>query len=246
MGEHALGVVTCDVVRSEMERAIGNRDIPLKAMDYALHATPKEMPVKLNEAVSAMGASGCPRVALGYGLCSNGTVGVKSEGELVIPRCHDCISMLLGSPERYMEVFNKCPGTYFLSDGWMRNAGDPLSTVELRYAPKMGEKRAMKGMALEIANYKYVCLINNGVGDIRRLRERAKENCLAFKKEFMELPADLSYFEALLDGPPYKASDFIALEAGEPIMDHQFYSPIRPTRELNSSGILPMAATEAP
>jgi hypothetical protein len=220
-----------------MERAINGRDIPMKVMDYALHATPKEMPGKLNDAVKEMEKRGCSRLALGYGLCSNGTVGVKADGELVVPRCHDCISMLLGSPARYMETFNKYPGTFFLSDGWFRNYGDPLTTVEKRYAPKMGEKKAMKGMSLEIANYKYICLINNGVGDIKLLRERAKENCLVFKKEYLELDADLSYFEALLDGP-HVESDFLVLNPGEEVQDHRFYQPISPTKDIQTQGVI--------
>jgi hypothetical protein len=237
MTKKDFGIVCCDVVRSEMERVVGERDIPLKVMDYALHATPKDMPGKLNSAVEELTLAGCSKVALGYGLCSNGTVGVKADAELIVPRCHDCISMLLGSPARYMETFNKCPGTFFLSDGWFRNGGDPLSTVEQRYAPKMGEKKAFKGMSLEIANYKYICLVNNGVGDIKHMRERAKENCLAFKKEYMELDADLSYFEAVLDGP-YIDSDFLVLSPGEKVEDYRFYQPITPVKEIKSEGTI--------
>jgi hypothetical protein len=239
MGEGRLGVVACDVVKGELERVIGGRgDVELKFMDYALHATPKEMPGKLNDAVEEMRGRGCSRVALAYGLCSNGTAGVKAGCPLVMPRCHDCISMLLGSPARYMEVFTKLPGTYFLSDGWLRNGADPIATVETRYAPKMGEKRAWKGMAMEIANYKYCCLINNGVGDVKLLRERAMANCKAFNKEYIELDADLSYFEALLDGP-HDPSGFLVMQPGEAIQDHQFYQPPNPVvREVKTAAVL--------
>ena len=225
-----VGVIACDVVRGELERVIGGRDIPLMVMDYALHGTPKEMPGKINEAVSEMRKSGCAKISLAYGLCSNGTVGVKSDSELIIPRCHDCISMLFGSPARYMDVFLKYPGTYFFSDGWLRNGADPLSTVEQRYIPRLGEKKAFKGMSLEIANYKHFCLINNGVGDIRKFRERIQENCRVFNKEYMELDADLSYFEELVSGP-YKKSDFLVFEPGEAVMNHLFYDSLSPAIE---------------
>jgi hypothetical protein len=65
------------------------------------------------------------------------------------------------------------------------------------------------------------------------MRKRVKENCLAFNKEYLELDADLSYFEAMVDGP-HKSSDFLVLEPGEEVMAHQFYSPITPARELKS------------
>lgn len=235
MNESGLGVIACDVVRGELEKVIAGRDIPFMGMDYALHETPKEMPGKLNEAVREMAAKGCRRLAMGYGLCSNGTAGVTTDapGGLIMPRCHDCISMLLGSPARYMEVFSKYPGTFFLSDGWFRNSGDPLSTVLERYTPKLGVKRAFKGMQMEIAGYNYLCLINNGVGDLDLLRERAHESCRVFKKKYLELEADLSFFEAMVSGP-WKESDFLLIEPGEAVKDEQFYDPITPVLETEA------------
>jgi hypothetical protein len=37
--------------------------------------------------------------------------------ELIIPHCHDCIALFLGSPNRHLEVFRKKPGTYYLTPG---------------------------------------------------------------------------------------------------------------------------------
>jgi hypothetical protein len=217
-----LGVVACDVVKNELLRVCEKRDIKVVCLEYALHERPKEMPLPINEAVKAMLAEGIEKVALGYGLCSNGTVGVSSEKGLVVPRCHDCIAMLLGSPERYMRMFKEYPGTYFLTDGWIRNGGDPISTVENRYAPKMGEKRAWKGMGMELANYKYVCFVNNGVGDIDSLRKRAMENAKAFSKEFFEVEADLDYFERLVEGPRDEA-DYIILGPDDKVVEDYFH-----------------------
>ncbi|MDR1166860.1 MAG: DUF1638 domain-containing protein [Deltaproteobacteria bacterium] len=217
-----MGVVACDVIKRELERVIGDRDIPLTILDYALHGTPKEMAGKINAAIAEAHANGVERVALGYGLCSNGVVGVESSQGLVIPRCHDCISLLLGSPARYYRMFNEYPGTYFLTDGWFRNNADPLSTVIHKYIPRLGEKKAFKGMNLELANYKYVCLVNNGIGDLKRLRALSLDNAKAFNKEFFEIEADLGYFEALISGQ-YPESDFIALGAREKVHDSYFY-----------------------
>ena len=45
-------------------------------------------------------------IVLGYGLCSNGVIGLKPRSlPLVIPRCDDCISLFLGSAERYRKCF---------------------------------------------------------------------------------------------------------------------------------------------
>jgi len=59
-------------------------------------------------------------ILLGYGLCSNAIVGLKSSRlPIVIPRAHDCITMFMGSKERYAEYFEKVKGTYFYSQGWL-------------------------------------------------------------------------------------------------------------------------------
>ncbi|MDR2349500.1 MAG: DUF1638 domain-containing protein [Deltaproteobacteria bacterium] len=219
-----LGIVACDVVKNELERVRENKDVRLRCLEYALHEKPKEMPGAIVKAVEEMLATGeVGKVALGYGLCSNGTVGVSCRNGTVVPRCHDCISMLLGSPARYMKMFRECPGTYFLTDGWIRNRGDPVSTVEFRYAPKMGEKKAWKGMKLELANYKRICFVNNGVGDEDALRRRALENAKAFDKEFMEVKADLGFFEKLVGGSTDEDC-FIILGPGEKVDEGMFYA----------------------
>ncbi|MDR1109719.1 MAG: DUF1638 domain-containing protein [Deltaproteobacteria bacterium] len=220
-----LGLVACDVLRTEFETALAGRPVKAKFLEYSLHSTPSLMGGRILEAMAELRDQGAERVVLGYGLCSNGVVGVGGEGGLVMPRCHDCIAMLLGSPKRYFEMFRKFPGTYFLTEGWVRNHGDPLSSVEIKYTPRMGEKKAMRGMSLELANYKSFCFVDNGVGDREAVKARTKENCLAFGKEYLELESDVGYFTALLEGP-HPGDDFLVLPAGQSIRNDYFYQII--------------------
>jgi hypothetical protein len=223
-----LGVVACDVVKNEILRVMEVKKddkTPFSFLEYALHEKPKGMPSAILSEVNAICNRGAGSVALGYGLCSNGTVGVSSKNGLIVPRCHDCLSMLLGSPKRYYKVFNELKGTLFLSDGWFRNGGDLLTALETKYIPRLGERLAWKGMRLEVANYKYIGLINNGLGDIAHMRKRGKESAAAFEKEYIELDADLGYFEKLLYGPRDK-DDFISLDPSETVSEEQFYANI--------------------
>ena len=75
-----LAVVTCDIMRLEFETVIGDADIGLKVLEYALHDTPARMPGRIMEVVREAEREGAERIALGYGLCSKGTVGVQAEG----------------------------------------------------------------------------------------------------------------------------------------------------------------------
>jgi hypothetical protein len=54
------------------------------------------------------------RIVLGYGVCAKGIAGVTAgETEPIIPRCHDCIALFLGSPNHHLEIFREKPRTYY-------------------------------------------------------------------------------------------------------------------------------------
>ena len=77
-------------------------------------------------------ASYATAIVLGYGLCSNGLVGVTARRQkLIVPRCHDCIALFLGSPARYDAVFRDHPGTFYLTPGWVKENQDPLGIYQM-------------------------------------------------------------------------------------------------------------------
>jgi hypothetical protein len=90
---------------------------------------------------------GCDAILLGYGLCSMGTAGLKSRSiSLIIPRAHDCITMLLGSREKYQEIFEKYSGgVYWYSPGWIEQFKTPGRGYDeqakyMEYVEKYGEE----------------------------------------------------------------------------------------------------------
>jgi Protein of unknown function (DUF1638). len=215
-------VIACAVMKHEFEKVIGDRPIDLHILEQGLHNTPKLMPGHISEKVAEVAASGPEEIILGYGLCSNGVVGVGGGAKpLVIPRCHDCISMLLGSVERYNEVFRRNPGTIYLSAGWVDACDDPLGYLENKYIPRMGEKKALRAVSLELAHYTHFCYIDNGLGDRERLKERTRENCRMFQKEYKEIQGSLEYFERLIDSPA-DGPDIIRLSPGRQLDEDMF------------------------
>ncbi|MFH1738022.1 MAG: hydantoinase/oxoprolinase family protein, partial [bacterium] len=66
------------------------------------------------------------RIAVGYGLCGMGAVGIHVRDiPLAFPRVHDCIALFLGSDTAYKEQFAKFPGTYYISAGWVDEKVQP-------------------------------------------------------------------------------------------------------------------------
>ena len=86
----------------------------------------------LAEALAAVDESRYEAVLFGYGLCSNGLVGLTARNvPLVLPRAHDCITLFLGGKERYLEYFHAHPGVYFKTTGWIeRGEGLNIAPVD--------------------------------------------------------------------------------------------------------------------
>ena len=69
-------------------------------------------------------------ILLLFGLCGNATVGLRAgRCPLIIPRAHDCCTILLGAKERFIEHFGDNPSTPFSSAGYLER-GDYFLRVE--------------------------------------------------------------------------------------------------------------------
>ena len=118
-----LLVLACEVLAREVRFAAARsgRIVDLELVTQGLHDVEKPgMAGVLQQRVDAADAGLYDAVALAYALCNNGIVGLRSRTvPLVVPRAHDCITLLLGSRARYDGAFGAEPGTYFLSPGWL-------------------------------------------------------------------------------------------------------------------------------
>jgi hypothetical protein len=141
-----IKLIACRVMLREVSLITASSDavIDVTWMPWGLHDKVGALNEYLQHEIDSISAGDDPHttyprrgrdfdaIVLGYGLCSNGTVGLKSEKyPVVIPRAHDCITLLLGSKESYMQAFNADPGTFWHSAGWAES-GSELSQEELR------------------------------------------------------------------------------------------------------------------
>ena len=126
-----LLVLACEVLAREVHHAAARspRIVDVELVTQGLHDLEKPgMAEALQKRVDAADARLYDAVALAYALCNNGVAGLRARTlPLVVPRAHDCITLLLGSRRRYDEVFSAEPGTYFLSPGWLERDHTNLS-----------------------------------------------------------------------------------------------------------------------
>ncbi len=122
-------VIACGVLAVDL-KAIVDRlglDVSMEFLPGGLHTNPSELRERLQRAIDVASSSHRGDViAVGYGVCGLGTVGVHARNiPLAIPRVHDCIALLLGSDAAYKEQFARYPGTYYISAGWVEERAQP-------------------------------------------------------------------------------------------------------------------------
>ncbi|MGI6537014.1 MAG: DUF1638 domain-containing protein [Caldicoprobacterales bacterium] len=95
-------------------------------------------------------------VLLGFGLCGNGIVGLKSTSvPLVIPRAHDCCTILLGSREKFLRYFGDKLSAEWSSAGYMERGGSFTRLTDTNHIPglDMEYEELLKKYGEENARY---------------------------------------------------------------------------------------------
>jgi len=169
-------------------------------------------------------------ILLGFALCNNGTLGLHcAHTPLVMPKAHDCITLFLGSRDRYRQLFDENPGTYYLTTGWMER-DDSQADVEgdtvqdqmglgMSYAEmveKYGEENAkflretMGGMTTHYNRMLYIRQeFEAGLG----FEEEAQAAAAERGWEFAVVEGDLRLLRQLVDGK--WDDDFAVAQPGE-------------------------------
>ena len=119
-------MIACSVFTRQITRISGTStcafDIDLTG--NFLHENPKFLRRALQTKINTASAALYEAVILGYGMCGGAATGLKAgRVPLVIPRVHDCISLFLGSHERYIREFHREPGTFWFIPEYLERRG---------------------------------------------------------------------------------------------------------------------------
>lgn len=161
-------------------------------------------------------------ILIGYGLCSNGVAGISSKKyPLVIPRAHDCITLFLGSKERYSEVFARLSGgIYWYTPGWIENSIMPSKERKEKaleiYTELYGEDNAEYLVDMEsgwLRDYKAACFVKNNEIENGAYKEYTKDCAEYLGWEYREEEGDLSLLKRFLNGQ-WDEKDFLIVPPG--------------------------------
>jgi len=124
-----LALLACDVFEHEIALHGGGNGqiVERRYFEMGLHDRPEVLRATLQEAIDEFDRrDGIDAIGLVYGLCGCGTAGLRARRHrLVIPRGHDCITVFLGSKERYRDHQSACPACYYYTPGWRRGGRVP-------------------------------------------------------------------------------------------------------------------------
>lgn len=147
-------------------------------------------------------------ILLGYGLCSNGATGIYSNKyPIVIPRAHDCITLMLGSAKRYRQIFDECSGgVYWYSSGWIESCPMPCEkNDELKKRQLIKKYGLDNGTYLEdierekLRQYKRAAFIDNGFKTLENA-EFAKSAADYYGWEYKKYESDSLLLRDFLNG----------------------------------------------
>jgi len=186
--------------------------MPMIFLESGLHVFPEMLRRRLQTEIDGVGKD-VTHILIGFGFCGNALVGLHSADKiLVVPKVDDCVTLLLGSMTRRIEINRD--GAYFLTRGWLDN-GVTLWDEYQRYLRQYGEKKTTIIMQSMIGHYQRLVLINTGLPEGGDWRETADRMAAAFSLEKVEIKGTYALIEKLLSG--VWDQDMIVVQPGREI-----------------------------
>lgn len=229
-GAKRLQLIACKVLQREAYAcaARSKNVVDVVLMPQGLHNEPDRLRTEVQKALACTTDIQGRRYdasLLGYGLCSNGVVGLSAEIPVVIPRGHDCITLLLGSKERYQEYFDTHRGVYWYSPGWIEAGTQPgkerYEKLLEEYTRKYGEDNAQYLLELEqtwMKEYEWAAYVDWGLADSGDYKVFTRD-CAAFLKwNYDELGGDAGLMQRFVDGL-WNDEEFLVVQPGQRIAE---------------------------
>ena len=215
-------IIACKTIEDELRHAMAHTgtDWPVVWLEQGLHNVPDMLRSALQTALNDVRAQ---RVLLAMGFCGNAIRGVEVPvAELIIPRVDDCISLLLGSVQRRLEVSRE-HAAYFFTEGWLR--GERNIWVEhLHMLEEYGEELTEELEKDMFGHYKTLGLLDCGIKPMDELIQGTKMIADGLHLTQQVIPATTRYLADLLTGP-WTPERFLIMRAGETITEDKLTLP---------------------
>jgi hypothetical protein len=227
-------VIACKVLEDLFRQRLS--DTGAVFLEYGLHRVPQKLAPAIQEQIDRVPPGAV--ILLGYGLCGKGLVGLRAgEHTLVVPRVDDCISILLGSYQRYLEETSRQPGTYYLSKGWIEGGSDPLKEYE-GYLHKYDPETARWLIDTQFGHYRRLLFVAARKADFVRYGPYARRVAALCGLEYQECTGAGTLVRRLLSqaARPRPGPDFVVVPPGGVVEASLFLREPEPVRHGAAPG----------
>ena len=233
-----LQFIACKVLQKEayLCAARSKNTVDVVLMEQGLHLYPDKLRSEVQKSLdrtSDIQGRNYDASLLGYGLCSNGITGLSAKIPIVVPRGHDCITLLLGSKEKYKEYFDSHRGVYWYSPGWIETSTQPgkerYEQTLREYKEKYGHDNAEYLMNMEqnwMKQYSWATYIDWGFTNSQEEKEYTRRCAEYLGWKYDELKGDQGLMQRFVDGL-WNENEFLIIRPGEKI-----------TEDVTSKGII--------
>lgn len=206
-----IALIACRVFEDEIALHGGNSPhiVETRYLEVGLHDQPDNLRKAVQAEIDAFDVKDdIDAVVLAYALCGLGTAGLRAgRHRLVIPRGHDCMTVFMGSKEKFACQQAACPDSYYYTPGWMKAGRCPgpgrLESLREEFSQKFDPDDVDFLIESEKANWAqhgravYLDLGTPGADDKAAEAEEAAKG-LGWK--FERLPGDPTLLKDLLAG----------------------------------------------
>lgn len=210
--------IACEVILDEIKDKVPE-GWEVVSLEKRLHEHSDKLRDQLQKEIDA--TKGFDIIFLGYGLCGKSIDGlISKDSAIVIPKCDDCIAMLLGSVEEYKKQFSAEPGTYYLTRGYIGEADDMVTGGFSEIKDKYDEKTWKWIMKEMLKNYKRLVYINTGNYDPKKWRDMARGEAEKLDLRFEEIKSSGKLFQMIIEED--WGEEFIKVEPGQKVKAEMF------------------------
>lgn len=200
------------------QRKMGT-DYPVRCVDRRYHAEPKEMRLKLIEALGGL-AGEFDTVLVAMGFCGGSWESVYAPVRVVAPRADDCITILLntdGAPHENL----KEPGHIYIRD--TDTGRYSLEGLRESVCEKYGREQGLALFDKWFASYTHADIIDTGTYDSRAedFLAQARRGAEITRCELRHVPGGNVVLEKLVSGDWDDL--FVVAEAGETLTREMFF-----------------------